>query len=50
MQDLLGLGSEGRMNLPATTSGNWTWRFEHDAITEKIVERLGDLTEVYGRN
>ena len=28
LQDLLGLGSEARMNLPATESGNWTWRFK----------------------
>ena len=27
MQDLLGLGSESRMNTPGTGSGNWTWRF-----------------------
>jgi 4-alpha-glucanotransferase len=27
MQDLLGLGSEARMNTPGTLSGNWTWRF-----------------------
>ncbi|XP_024381844.1 4-alpha-glucanotransferase, chloroplastic/amyloplastic [Physcomitrium patens] len=26
MQDLLGLGSEARMNTPATVSGNWAWR------------------------
>jgi 4-alpha-glucanotransferase len=28
-RDLLGLGSEARMNTPGTTSsGNWAWRFE----------------------
>jgi 4-alpha-glucanotransferase len=26
-QDVLGLGSDARMNLPATSSGNWRWRF-----------------------
>ena len=33
MQDLLGLGSEARMNLPASTSGNWQWRFSEGDIT-----------------
>ncbi len=49
MQDILGLGNEARMNLPASDSGNWYWRFENGDISEKIVERLRELTEVYGR-
>ena len=28
LQDLLGLGAEARMNMPGTTQGNWTWRFD----------------------
>ncbi|MEC8311873.1 MAG: 4-alpha-glucanotransferase [Candidatus Thermoplasmatota archaeon] len=27
LQDVLGLGSEARMNIPGTVDGNWTWRF-----------------------
>jgi 4-alpha-glucanotransferase len=50
MQDLLGLGTEARMNLPATTSGNWQWRFKDGAVTEEIGARLKELTLVYGRN
>ena len=49
LQDLFGLGTEGRMNLPASTSGNWHWRFDDGAITEEIAARLKELTEVYGR-
>jgi 4-alpha-glucanotransferase len=49
LQDVLGLGNEARMNLPASTSGNWTWRFTGDAITDAAVERLNILTETYGR-
>jgi 4-alpha-glucanotransferase len=49
-QDLLGLGTEARMNLPASTSGNWYWRFNEGAITDEIVELLRMLTETYGRN
>ena len=28
LQDVLGLGSEARMNLPGTQEGNWQWRFD----------------------
>ncbi len=49
MSDLLGLGTEGRMNLPASASGNWHWRMSKDAITDEITLRLKELTEIYGR-
>jgi 4-alpha-glucanotransferase len=48
--DLLGLGSEARMNVPARESGNWSWRFEAAALTPEINERLAEMTDVYGRN
>ena len=50
VQDLLGIGMEGRMNLPASEGGNWFWRYTDGALTPKIVERLRELTETYGRN
>lgn len=50
LQDLLGVGNEGRMNLPASTSGNWSWRFEAGSLTEEIIKRLKELTDIYGRN
>lgn len=49
MQDLLGLGTEARMNLPASSQGNWQWRCKEGAITEEIGERLKELTLLYGR-
>jgi 4-alpha-glucanotransferase len=49
LQDLLGLGTEARMNLPNSTKGNWTWRFKVGALSEKIGNRLKDLTDWYGR-
>ncbi|MEP6708202.1 MAG: 4-alpha-glucanotransferase [Pyrinomonadaceae bacterium] len=49
LQDLLGLGSEARMNLPNTTEGNWSWRVKPNALTGEITERLRKLTELYGR-
>ncbi len=48
-QDILGIGTEGRMNLPASTGGNWRWRFAKGSLTEEIALRLRELTEVYGR-
>ncbi|MBS1792573.1 MAG: 4-alpha-glucanotransferase [Acidobacteria bacterium] len=49
MQDLLGLGNPARMNLPATTSGNWSWQCKTGDFSEEIAERLRELTEIYGR-
>jgi 4-alpha-glucanotransferase len=36
MQDLLGLGSESRMNAPGTTAGNWRWRFGWDQVGDGL--------------
>ena len=49
MQDLLGLGSEARMNVPATAKGNWAWRMRPGSFTGEIASRLRALTETYGR-
>ena len=49
LQDVLGLGTEARMNLPGRPGGNWRWRFGADALTPEITERLRRLTDIYGR-
>lgn len=49
MQDILGLGNEGRMNLPASSSGNWYWRFKAGDVSPEIIARLKKLTALYGR-
>jgi 4-alpha-glucanotransferase len=49
LQDLLGIGTEGRMNLPASTAGNWQWRLIEGSVTPGMVERLRKLTTIYGR-
>jgi 4-alpha-glucanotransferase len=49
MQDLLGLGSEARMNLPSSASGNWDWRMPTKALTAKLCHKLLHFTELYGR-
>jgi 4-alpha-glucanotransferase len=48
-QDLLGLGSEARMNRPGRTEGNWRWRLEQGALTPALARRLRRLAEQHGR-
>jgi 4-alpha-glucanotransferase len=49
-QDLLGLGHRARMNTPSTIDkSNWSWRLLPDTLSEKIADRLRELTEIYGR-
>ena len=50
LQDVLGLGSEARMNLPGTASGNWEWRFTADRLTHPVRKKLRELTKTYERN
>jgi len=49
LQDVLGLGSNARMNLPGTLSGNWRWRCKPKALTKGIIEQLRELTLLYDR-
>jgi len=49
VQDVLGLGSEARMNRPGTSSGNWRWRLQEGALTRKVAEELRSLATLYGR-
>ena len=49
LQDVLGLGSEARMNVPAREEGNWAWRFRAEDLTEERGSRLRALSEMYGR-
>jgi 4-alpha-glucanotransferase len=48
-QDVLGLGSEARMNRPGRTGGNWRWRLERGALTRALARRLRGLAEQHGR-
>ncbi len=50
LQDLLGFGSEARMNTPATPGGNWRWRFEERALTPALARRARELAALYGRS
>jgi 4-alpha-glucanotransferase len=49
MQDVLGLGSEARMNTPSVYGGNWRWRFNPTQITPELSAKLAHLAEVTDR-
>ncbi len=49
LQDVLGLGSEARMNQPATIGGNWRWRYRAEVLTDAVARRLAELTRIYER-
>jgi 4-alpha-glucanotransferase len=49
LQDVLGLGSEARMNRPGRPDGNWSWRYRRGALTDELAARLRELTERTGR-
>ena len=44
MQDLLGLGSPSRMNIPGQADGNWTWRCLADSLSTEVATQLRELT------
>jgi 4-alpha-glucanotransferase len=48
-QDILGLGSEARMNMPGTSKGNWRWQLRPGQLTRRHAARLGELTAAAGR-
>jgi 4-alpha-glucanotransferase len=49
LQDVLGLGTQARMNLPGTEVGNWQWRYEPEQLTGELAARLRRLTESSSR-
>ncbi|HEY7122795.1 MAG TPA: 4-alpha-glucanotransferase [Ktedonobacterales bacterium] len=49
LQDVLGLGSEARMNLPGRASGNWAWRFRASDLNDGHRAWLAELSKLYGR-
>ena len=50
LQDVLGLGAQARMNLPASQEDNWAWRFKSGALDEELSRRLKALTTFYARD
>lgn len=49
LQDLLGLGSEARMNWPGKLGGNWAWRYDANALTLELQAALRDITILFAR-
>jgi len=49
LQDLLGLGSDARMNIPGSADGNWSWRYDPAALTADMSSRLQAMTMAFGR-
>jgi 4-alpha-glucanotransferase len=49
LQDILGLGTEARMNIPGTATGNWGWRFDWKQLLSQHAKNLKELTEKYNR-
>ena len=49
MQDLLGLGTEARMNYPSRLGGNWEWRMKEDDKNSAVAGRLREFNELYSR-
>jgi 4-alpha-glucanotransferase len=49
LQDVLGLGSEARMNTPSLHGGNWRWRCDQRKLTDDLAAKLGLLAEVTDR-
>jgi 4-alpha-glucanotransferase len=50
LQDVLGLGTSARMNLPGTAGGNWEWRLSPGMLTPWRISRLKEMTTIYQRN
>jgi 4-alpha-glucanotransferase len=49
LQDVLGLGSEARLNRPSTLGGNWRWRVREEELAPGPAERMRQLSALYGR-
>ncbi len=49
VQDVLGLGSDARMNMPGAADGNWAWRMAPGALTPELRHQLRELARVYDR-
>jgi 4-alpha-glucanotransferase len=49
LQDVLGLGSDCRLNTPSVPDGNYLWRFRQGALTPALSDRLALLAEITDR-
>ena len=49
IQDLLGLGTEARMNFPSRLGGNWDWRLTKGELNDQLGKKLKQLNWLYRR-
>jgi 4-alpha-glucanotransferase len=49
LQDVLGLGSDARMNIPSQPEGNWRWRFRAEMLRPELAGKLAILAELADR-
>lgn len=49
LQDLLGLGTDARMNVPSRAEGNWAWRYRSETLSDEIRDRFAKFTYRFGR-
>ncbi|CAM3421847.1 4-alpha-glucanotransferase [Pseudostreptobacillus hongkongensis] len=49
IQDFLELGDDGRMNIPATSNGNWSWRVNKEMLTDTLANEIYDMNKTYFR-
>ena len=49
MQDLLGIGSEGRINTPSTLGFNWQWRYSKKTFDKRLANKIASMTVCYDR-
>ena len=50
IQDILDIGSEGRINIPSTIGLNWRWRMDKNYLTDELANKLKSLSTLYRRN
>jgi 4-alpha-glucanotransferase len=49
IQDFLSIGNEGRMNLPSSLGGNWSWRVKRESLNEELANKIYHINYIYGR-
>lgn len=49
LQDILGVGEEGRMNTPGVGTKNWAWRYQTNDLSDGLADALAKITRIYGR-
>lgn len=50
MQDYLGIGTEGRVNVPSTLGENWKWRMLKDEMSDEVIDKISEFTSIYERD